>query len=176
MSVVAQKATFFFWQNILKNRSKYRGDISEQSVVCTVLISTIIIEIFRKNIPISYIIPYKNLASPLIPVCLMKSHMKCAHWRLRSACVSAQSDHFDERSLGSHLPKSYSCEHRGKCDQTARIHRLICVFNGVIHIILYDLLCPGSFSSLQSESARKTFCTISQMLKTTKLSLISGWS
>ena len=75
MSVVSQKATSFFLQTILKNRSKYRGDISEQSVVCTVLISTIIIEIFRKNIPISDIIPYKNLASPLIPVCLKKSHM-----------------------------------------------------------------------------------------------------
>ena len=60
----------------MKNRSKYRGNISEQSVVCTVLISAIIIEIFRKNIPISYIIPYKKLASPLIPVCLKKSHMK----------------------------------------------------------------------------------------------------
>ena len=70
------KGDIFFWQNILKNRSKYRGDISEQSVVCTVLISTIIIEIFRKkNIPISYIIPDKNLASPLIPVCLKRSHM-----------------------------------------------------------------------------------------------------
>ena len=69
------KGNIFFWQNILKNRSKYRGDISEQSVVCTVLISAIIIEIFRKNIPISYIIPYKRLASPLIPVCLLKSHM-----------------------------------------------------------------------------------------------------
>ena len=69
------KGDIFFWQNILKNRSKYRGDISEQSVVCTVLISAIIIEIFRKNIPISYIIPYKKLASPLIPVCLKKSHM-----------------------------------------------------------------------------------------------------
>ena len=69
------KGDIFFWQNILKNRSKYKGDISEQSVVCTVLISTIIIEIFRKNIPISYIIPYKNLASLLIPVCLKKSHM-----------------------------------------------------------------------------------------------------
>ena len=69
------KGGIFFWQNILKNRSKYRGDISEQNVVCTVLISTIIIEIFRKNIPISYIIPYKNLASPLIPVCLKTSHM-----------------------------------------------------------------------------------------------------
>ena len=43
------KGDIFFWQNILKNRSKYRGDISEQSVVCTVLISTIIIEIFRKK-------------------------------------------------------------------------------------------------------------------------------
>ena len=70
------KGDIFFWQNILKNRSKYRGDISEQSVVCTVLISAIIIEIFRKNIPISYIIPYKKLASPLIPVCLKKSHMQ----------------------------------------------------------------------------------------------------
>ena len=70
------KGDIFFWQNILKNRSKYRGDISEQSVVCTVLISAIIIEIFRKNIPISYIIPYKKLASPLIPVCLRKSHMQ----------------------------------------------------------------------------------------------------
>ena len=69
------KGGILFWQNILKNRSKYRGDISEQSVVCTVLISAIIIEIFRKNIPISYIIPYKKLASPLIPVCLKKSHM-----------------------------------------------------------------------------------------------------
>ena len=39
------------------------------------MISAIIIEIFRKNIPISYMIPYKNLASPLIPVCLKKSHM-----------------------------------------------------------------------------------------------------
>ena len=72
---LAKGDIFFFWQNILKNRSKYRGDISEQSVVCTVLISTIIIEIFRKNIPISYIIPDKNLASPLIPVCLKTSHM-----------------------------------------------------------------------------------------------------
>ena len=72
------KGDTFFWQNILKNRSKYRGDISEQSVVCTVLISAIIIEIFRKNIPISYIVPYKKLASPLIPVCLKKSHMA---WR-----------------------------------------------------------------------------------------------
>ena len=72
------KSDIFFWQNILKkNRSKYTGDISEQSVVCTVLISAIIIEIFRKkNIPISYIIPYKNLASPLIPVCLKKSHVE----------------------------------------------------------------------------------------------------
>ena len=70
------KGDIFFWQNILKNRSKNRGDISEQSVVCTVLISAIIIEIFRKNIPISYIIPYKKLASPLIPVCLRKSHME----------------------------------------------------------------------------------------------------
>ena len=69
------KGDIFFWQNILKNRSKYRGDISEQSVVCTVLISAIIIEIFRKNIPISYKIQYKKLASPLIPVCLKKSHM-----------------------------------------------------------------------------------------------------
>ena len=69
------KGDIFFWQNILKNRSKYRGDISEQSVVCTALISAIIIEIFRKNIPVSYIIPYKKLASPLIPVCLRKSHM-----------------------------------------------------------------------------------------------------
>ena len=71
------KGNIFFWQKILKNRSKYIGDISEQSVVCTVLISAIIIEIFRrkKNIPISYIIPDKNLASPLIPVCLKKSHM-----------------------------------------------------------------------------------------------------
>ena len=69
------KGDIIFGQNILKNRSKYRGDISEQSVVCTVLISAIIIEIFRKNIPISYIIPYKKLASPLIPVCLKKSHM-----------------------------------------------------------------------------------------------------
>ena len=69
------KGDIFFWQNILKNRSKYTGDISEQSVVYTVLISAIIIEIFRKNIPISYIIPYKNLASPLIPVFLKKSHM-----------------------------------------------------------------------------------------------------
>ena len=71
------KGDIFFWQNILKNRSKYRGDISEQSVVYTVLIPAIIIEIFRKNIPISYIIPYKKLASPLIHVCLKKSHM-CA--------------------------------------------------------------------------------------------------
>ena len=70
------KGDIFFWQNILKNRSKYRGDISEQSVVCTVLISAKIIEIFRKNIPISYIIPYKKLASPLIPVRLKKSHME----------------------------------------------------------------------------------------------------
>ena len=70
------KGDIFFWQNILKNRSKYRGDISEQSVVCTALISAIIIEIFRKNIPVSYIIPYKKLASPLIPVCLRKSHME----------------------------------------------------------------------------------------------------
>ena len=70
------KGDIFFWQNILKNRSKYRGDILEQSVVCTVLISAIIIEIYRKNIPTSYIIPYKKLASPLIPVCLKKSHMK----------------------------------------------------------------------------------------------------
>ena len=69
------KGDIFFWQNILKNRSKYRGDISEQSVVCTVLISAIIIKIFRKNISISYIIPYKKLASPLIPVYLKKSHM-----------------------------------------------------------------------------------------------------
>ena len=69
------KGDIFFWQNILKNRSKYTGDISEQSIVCTVLISAIIIEIFRKNIPISYIIPHKNLASPLILVCLKKSHM-----------------------------------------------------------------------------------------------------
>ena len=71
------KGDIFFWQNILKNRSKYTGDISEQSVVCTVLISAIIIEIFskKKNIPFSYIIPYKNLASLLIPVCLKKSHM-----------------------------------------------------------------------------------------------------
>ena len=69
------KGDIFFWQNILKNRSKYRGDISDQSVVCTALISAIIIEIFRKNIPISYIIPYKKLASALIPVCLRKSHM-----------------------------------------------------------------------------------------------------
>ena len=72
---LAKGNIFFFSQNILKNRSPYTGDISEQSVVCTVLISAIIIEIFRKNIPISYIIPYKNLASPLIPVCLKKSHM-----------------------------------------------------------------------------------------------------
>ena len=76
------KGDIFFWQNILKNRSKYRGDISEQSVVCTALISAIIIEIFRKNIPISYIIPYKKLASPLIPVCLKKSHM-----RSNAACI-----------------------------------------------------------------------------------------
>ena len=69
------KGDIFFWQSILKNWSKYTGDISEQSVVCTVLITAIIIEIFRKNKPISYIIPYKNLASPLIPVCLEKSHM-----------------------------------------------------------------------------------------------------
>ena len=69
------KGDILFWQKIFKNRSKYTGDISEQGVVCTVLISAIIIEIFRKNIPISYIIPYKNLASPLIPVCLKKSHM-----------------------------------------------------------------------------------------------------
>ena len=72
---LAKSGIFFFWQNILKNRSKYTGDISEQSVVCTVLISAIIIEIFRKNIPISYIIPYRNLASPLIPVYHKKSHM-----------------------------------------------------------------------------------------------------
>ena len=74
------KGDIFFWQNILKNRSKYRRDILEQSVVCTVLISAIIIEIFRKNIPISYIIPYKKLASPLIPVCLKKSHMSKNRW------------------------------------------------------------------------------------------------
>ena len=55
------KGDIFFWQKILKNRSMYTGDISEQSVVCTVLISAIIIEIFRKQIPISYIIPYKKL-------------------------------------------------------------------------------------------------------------------
>ena len=56
------KGDIFFWQNILKNRSKYRGDISEQSVVCTVLISAIIIEIFRKKKKkISYIIPYKKI-------------------------------------------------------------------------------------------------------------------
>ena len=78
------KGDILFWQNILKNRSKYRGDISEQSVVCTVLISAIIIEIFRKNIPISYIIPYKKLASPLIPVCLKKSHMNVAVICLRA--------------------------------------------------------------------------------------------
>ena len=72
---LAKDDILFFWQKILKNRPKYTGDISEQKVVCTVLISAIIIEIFRKNIPISYIIPYKNLASPLIPVCLKKSHM-----------------------------------------------------------------------------------------------------
>ena len=76
MSVVSQKATSFFGNISWKNRSTYTGDISEESVVCTVLISAIIVEIFRKkNIPISYIIPYKNLASPLIPVCLKKSHM-----------------------------------------------------------------------------------------------------
>ena len=71
------KGDICFWQNILKNRSKYTGDISEWSVVCTVLILTIIVEIFRrrKNIPNSYIIPYKKLASPLIPVCLKKSYM-----------------------------------------------------------------------------------------------------
>ena len=69
------KSDIFFWQTILKKRSKYRGDISEQSVVCTVLISAIIIEILRKNRPISYRILYKKLASPLIPVCLKKSHM-----------------------------------------------------------------------------------------------------
>ena len=72
---LAKGNIFFFWKKILKNRPKYTGDISEQSVVCIVLISAIIIEIFRKNIPISYIISYKNLASPLIPVCLKKSHM-----------------------------------------------------------------------------------------------------
>ena len=73
------KGDIFFWQNILKNRSKCTGDISEQSVVCTVLISAIIIEIFRKNIPISYIIPYKNLASPLIPVCCMSQKVPRVH-------------------------------------------------------------------------------------------------
>ena len=83
------KGDIFFWQNILKNRSKYRGDISEQSVVCTVLISAIIIEIFRKNIPISYIIPYKKLASPLIPVCLRKSHMSFAKAGGIGTCVIA---------------------------------------------------------------------------------------
>ena len=88
MSVVSQKATSFFWQNILKNRSKYTGDISEQSVVCTVLISAIIIEIFRKkNMPISYIIPYKNLAGPLIPVCLKKSHMQEKRQRLHKMAM-----------------------------------------------------------------------------------------
>ena len=69
---LAKGIIFFFENKILKNRPKYIGDISEQSVVCTVLISAIIIEMFRKNIPISYIIPYKKLASLLIPVCLKK--------------------------------------------------------------------------------------------------------
>ena len=58
------KGDIFFWQKILKNRSKYTGDISEESVVCTVLISAIIIEIFNKNIQISYIIPYKKFGQP----------------------------------------------------------------------------------------------------------------
>ena len=89
------KGDIFFWQNILKNRSKYRGDISEQSAVCTVLISAIIIEIFRKNIPISYIIPYKKLASPLLPVCLKKSHM---HAKIRFGPIfgafHSECDHY----------------------------------------------------------------------------------
>ena len=69
---LAKGIIIFFENKILKNRPKYIGDISEQSVVCTVLISAIIIEMFRKNIPISYIIPYKKMASLLIPVCLKK--------------------------------------------------------------------------------------------------------
>ena len=98
MSVISQKATSLFWQ-ILKNRSKYTGDISEQSVVCTVLISAIIIEIFRKNIPISYIIPYKNLASPLIPVCLKKSHMVAGRV-IEPATVHIPSGRGSDRSSG----------------------------------------------------------------------------
>ena len=111
----------FFWQTILKNRSKYRGDISEQSVVCTVLISAIIIEIFRKNIPISYIIPYKKLASPLIPVCLKKSHM------LGIRPVWSESSLSAWRKLGS-LATHWA--HSGDSDQTGRMPRLIWVFAG----------------------------------------------
>ena len=39
----------FVWQKILKNRSKYEGNIKEQRVVRTQLISAIIIETFRKK-------------------------------------------------------------------------------------------------------------------------------
>ena len=92
------KGDIFFWQNILKNRSKYRGDISEQSVVCTVLISAIIIEIFRKNIPISYINPYKKLASPLIPVCPRKSHMPQRN-NVGNCCYKCSRLHF-RRTVG----------------------------------------------------------------------------
>ena len=118
VSVVSQKVTFLFGKKSWKNISKYTGDFSEQShsVFCTVLISAIIIEIFRrkKNIPISYIIPHKNVASPLIPVCLKTSHMENKINLSQEHRTSLSDDVLTKhKQVSLMLPKQYSFKEWG---------------------------------------------------------------
>ena len=86
VSAFSQKVTYFLYKP-LKNRSKYKRDILEKSAVCTESMSGIGLEVFRKNVPISYsyTIPYKHLVSLYIPARLKLSHTDSLlnKWRSR---------------------------------------------------------------------------------------------
>ena len=81
----------------------------------------------------------------------------CAQGRLRSACASAKCDESRCCRIEDALGHWLLAECPVKTDETARMHRLICVSLGA-QAILKEMLCPGLV--MWDTRAKVSTCTL----------------